>query len=66
MENLLTTGEVARLLGLSQVRIFQLVQAGRIRPAFITKLGRLFSPDEVARIQRERRQIRRREKQESL
>ena len=43
----LTTGDVARLLGLSNARVQQFVQDGRLRPVAVTPLGRIFDPAAV-------------------
>jgi excisionase family DNA binding protein len=51
---LITTGEAARLLGVTPRRVRQIVAAGRLAPVFATPLGRLYSPQEVERLRRER------------
>lgn len=55
MDEVLTTSEAARCLGLSAERVRQLVRAGQLR-AVETPLGRLFPRDEVERLAALRRQ----------
>lgn len=52
---LLSSGEVARVLGVSRERVLQLVAAGRLRPAALDGYGRrMFDPVEVEQLARER------------
>lgn len=60
--DLLTTLEVAQRLGLSEDRVRQLADRGRLRAVRVGKTGiRLFSPDDVDRVARERAEQRRSE-----
>jgi len=53
----MTTGQVARRLGLSEARIGQLARAGRL-PFRQTPLGRLFDRDAIEEIARAREEKR--------
>jgi excisionase family DNA binding protein len=52
--DLITTGEVARLLGVTPRRVRQIVDAGRLAPVCVTPIGRLYLAQEVERLRRER------------
>lgn len=58
--NMLTTGQVARTFGVSQVSVRSWVKKGWL-PCVKTPLGRLFDPAEVKRFARER-DVKRRKK----
>jgi DNA-binding transcriptional MerR regulator len=51
LEQLWTTGRVARALAVSNARIHQFAKDGRLRPALRTPLGLLFDPRDVQRLQ---------------
>jgi DNA-binding transcriptional MerR regulator len=61
-QDLLSTSEVARRLGLSDTRVVQLANAGLLRPALVTSLGRLFDAGTVVRYRRQRQRTRRTQK----
>jgi hypothetical protein len=47
LTNMLTTGQVARELGISVQRVQQLYGAGKLRIAFHTPRGPLFDPKDI-------------------
>ena len=51
---LLTTGQAARLLGISPTRVHQLIQAGKLEPAQRTPLGMLFDRAVIEKLAAER------------
>jgi DNA-binding transcriptional MerR regulator len=50
VENLLTTDQVARRLGLGETRLRLLISTGRIRPVLVLNGWRLFDPTDVERL----------------
>ena len=53
MTHSLTPSQVARQLGISRGRVLQLSDEGRLTP-LMTPLGRLFDPEDVERLAKER------------
>ncbi len=53
-DELLSTAEAARILGVTPDRIRQMVNAGQLPPVQSTTLGRLFARRSVERLARER------------
>lgn len=54
MANAITTAEVAAILGVSERRVRELADLGRVRVMIRTPLGRLYDQHDVERLARER------------
>jgi len=54
ISGVLTRGEAAKRIGVTAIRVDQLVSSGRLRPSIITPHGRLFGEADVARLVAER------------